>query len=640
MFPFPGTLPNGSASVADGSFPNVFNNETPDASFGITSPIFIDQLTPTGASTGVSINVTNLVQTQLGANLTTSFPSKSELGLSLTPDGTALTFMGYGAAANQLDVSNSNTPGHIDITNPINSQGVLSNQRDIAELSYQGNIQLTTTNAYSGNNGRNVVLGSNGNYYMVGNAGNNGKSLSFTSGAVTIASGSDEVTLSGSGKNTTANMYVGAPVSGTNIPTGAYVTSIVDQTHFLINANATGTASGAYVANEGAFQLTGVSFSNTSSTVTVADTSKLAAGMPLTGTNFAANSYIQSITDATHFVVNTLPTGSATGSSYVAAVSNSMLSDNTGVQMITKGTNDTTGSNVAAVTNSTAVGKVNGTYGSATGYQRGFTLSQVPGQTDDKSGKDNNYRGLTDYNNAVYVTKGSGGNGLDAVYQVNPNGGGYVAPGSSAGLATSATAGTASINPLPGWPTTSTGANEGATNGSTVYHPFGIWFANDTTLYVGDEGLAGSTNAAAGGLQKWSWNGTSQQWMLDYTLAASTIASYAVGGIGTLQAEGLRNITGKVNGDGTVTIYGITSTTGQTLNDEGADPNQLVSITDTLSTTSLPTGENFDVLETAADGDVLRGVSFAPSAVPEPGSMTLLFAGVALLGGYRRRRQA
>ena len=33
--PFPGLLPNNAASVANGGFPSVFNNETPDASFGI-----------------------------------------------------------------------------------------------------------------------------------------------------------------------------------------------------------------------------------------------------------------------------------------------------------------------------------------------------------------------------------------------------------------------------------------------------------------------------------------------------------------------------------------------------------------------------------------------------------------------------
>src|SRR5579862_4807898 len=80
---FPGFLPNNAASVADGTFPNVFNNETPDGSFGVTSPIFIDRLTITGGLISI-IPVTPLLFSQTGANVATSFPSKSELGLSLT----------------------------------------------------------------------------------------------------------------------------------------------------------------------------------------------------------------------------------------------------------------------------------------------------------------------------------------------------------------------------------------------------------------------------------------------------------------------------------------------------------------------------------------------------------------------------
>lgn len=613
-------LPNGAAAVADGTYPNVFNNETPDPAFGITSPIFLDELSTSG-SLITSLNVTNAVSSQLGANLTTSFPSKSELGLSLTPDGTGVTFMAYGAAANQLDVSNSNTPGHTDITNGVNALGVLTAQRDIAQVNFQGTVQLTTTNTYSGNNGRNVVLGANGNYYMVGNAGNSGKSATLASGTVSLASGSSTVTFSGAAS--AANMYVGMPFSGTNIPAGTYVTAINSPTSVTLSSNATGTASGSYVANEAAYQLTGLSFGSGSSIVTVADTSKLAVSMPITGTNIPAGAYISSITDATHFVLSATPSAASSGN-YTAGIPLSMLSDNTGVQMIAKGTNDTTGSNTTAVTNSTVVGKVNGTYGSSTGYQRGFAASG------DKTGKDDNFRGITNYNNTLYTSKGSGSNGVNSVYQVNPNGGGYVAPGTSAGLATSANAGTASINILPGFPTTGTAMN-----------PFGIWFANDTTLYIGDEGNGTGTDANAG-LQKWSWNSGTQQWVLDYVLQNALLgAQYTVtNGTNSVTptAGGLRNIAGQVSGN-IVTIYGVTSTYGSALVDAGADPNQLVAITDTLSATTLPGGESFSVLETAAYGDVLRGVSLSPTAVPEPGSLVL--SGLMLFGtlGLRRFRR-
>ena len=60
----------------------------------------------------------------------------------------------------------------------------------------------------------------------------------------------------------------------------------------------------------------------------------------------------------------------------------------------------------------------------------------------DKPGKDNNFRGLTIFNNTLYVTKGSGSNGIDTVYQV----------GSAGTLPTLATAAAAPITVLPGIP--------------------------------------------------------------------------------------------------------------------------------------------------------------------------------------------
>jgi hypothetical protein len=37
-----------TGAIADGTYPFVFNNDTADSSFGITSRIFLDQLTPDG----------------------------------------------------------------------------------------------------------------------------------------------------------------------------------------------------------------------------------------------------------------------------------------------------------------------------------------------------------------------------------------------------------------------------------------------------------------------------------------------------------------------------------------------------------------------------------------------------------------
>jgi len=75
--------------------------------------------------------------------------------------------------------------------------------------------------------------------------------------------------------------------------------------------------------------------------------------------------------------------------------------------------------------------------------------------------------------------------------------------------------------------------------------------------------------------------------------------------------HGLRNITGRVNPDGTVTSWAITSTVSGS-GDQGADPNRLVSITDDPSVASLPSSETFTAVDRAGFGEVLRGVSFTP----------------------------
>lgn len=169
---------------------------------------------------------------------------------------------------------------------------------------------------------------------------------------------------------------------------------------------------------------------------------------------------------------------------------------------------------------------------------------------------------------------------------------------------------------------------------STSSFPFGVWFANANTLYVADEGNGTATynpatntfTAAAAqttaGLQKWVLN--SGTWTLAYVLQAGlqlgtpyTIDNYPTGnnpatGLPWSPAtDGLRNLTGRVNEDGTATIWAITSTVSGS-GDQGADPNKLVAITDNLAATSLPAGEQFKTVQTARFAEVLRGVSFTP----------------------------
>jgi hypothetical protein len=466
-------LPGGGNAIADGSFPNVFKNESVDPSFGVSSPIFLDQLTASGAFIGgVAVD---------SALVTSSFASKSELALNISGDGSAVTFMGYVAPKNALDVSNSNTAAVFDSTNPVQ----LTVPRAIGQVDLStGQLQVTAVNAYSGNNGRAAVL-VNGSYYMTGNSG---------------------------------------------------------------NGNGNGT-------------------------------------------------------------------------------SLSQLSDNTGVQRIAAG----------ASGNTTPVGAVQGTFGSSTGYQRGFSLSQLPDPANpghkyapDKTGKDDNFRGMTVFNNTLFVSKGSGSNGVDSVYQV----------GATGALGAGGTIGNAAITVLPGFNTLSEKVAESTTHPAATPHPFGMWFADSSTLFVADEGdgvrlgVAGKVTTFAG-LQEWKLVGGT--WNLAETFQNGLVGQLTTpAGLGwSVEEDGLRNIAGRENGDGSFTIFGTTSTVSDELtHDLGADPNELVSIT--IGANSTAANTSFSVIETAAVGERLGGVAIAP--VPEPETYALLLAGLSLIGFARRRR--
>src|SRR6202020_2356250 len=157
----------------NGTYPYVWNNDTYDASFGITSKIYLDQLLPFGFVID-SLEVPNSSQrgiSDASDQLVTSFSSKSEMAVNLSTDRHYLTFPGYVAPIDHLDVSNSNTPGAVDPTNPVGENVY----RAAAQVDRTGKFHFTETNAYSGNNGRATILNnSNGAdfFYTAGNAGN------------------------------------------------------------------------------------------------------------------------------------------------------------------------------------------------------------------------------------------------------------------------------------------------------------------------------------------------------------------------------------------------------------------------------------------------------------------------------------
>ncbi len=271
-----------------------------------------------------------------------------------------------------------------------------------------------------------------------------------------------------------------------------------------------------------------------------------------------------------------------------------------------------------------------------------FSIAEL-GLKADKVGKDDNFRGLTIYGGVLYYTKGSGGNGVNTVYFVDttgtacPKGVGLPVKGAQLptvpldyNLATLQTVGLPNtMCILAGFPTTP------AKTANPLMYPFGLWFANSTTLYVADEGdgYAGGADLythAAGqtmaGLQKWVLNTATRTWSLAYTLQNGlglgvpyTVAGYPTGNNPATKlpwapaTAGLRNITGIVGPDGLTAIYGITSTVSGN-GDLGADPNKLVVVLDLVGNTDPNVAKSlpfFDVRD-AGYAEVLRGVSFTP----------------------------
>jgi hypothetical protein len=279
-----------------------------------------------------------------------------------------------------------------------------------------------------------------------------------------------------------------------------------------------------------------------------------------------------------------------------------------------------------------------------------FSVTEL-GDKADKLGKDDNFRGMTVFNNVLYFTKGSGSNGVNTVYFVDTTGTacpkGVGLPVAGAKLPTTPltyNASTLQTTGLPnnmcilaGFPSTSNKSVD------PVNFPFGLWFADANTLYVADEGdgtttfdaTTGMYTDAAGqtlaGLEKWVFNSTTKAWNLAYTLQAGlglgkpySVEGYPSGdnaatGLPWAPAtDGLRNIVG-APGDGwivprdKVVIYAISSTVSGD-GDTGADPNKLYVLIDDVKNTSATVAahESFFELRKARAREVLRGVSFTP----------------------------
>jgi hypothetical protein len=276
----------------------------------------------------------------------------------------------------------------------------------------------------------------------------------------------------------------------------------------------------------------------------------------------------------------------------------------------------------------------------AGGNQFGFSLTSL-GLAFDKTGKDGNFRGLLlAPDGTLYVSKGSGSNGLNTVFQVG-------ATGALANGAQFSALQNVAITPLFSAPTTAwsgapAASNEPATNATltaalttagvtswpmswNVGFPFGMWVpkTNLNLMFVADEGDADPADMAIGSGGLWIYQKSGSTWTAiahvtqglnlgqPYTVTDTNGTFGTAGAHYTTTADGLRNITGQINSDGSFTLYAITSTANNSLGatlDAGADSNQLVKITLSVSGTTVTTS-GFTVMQTASYGQVLRGVT-------------------------------
>ncbi len=162
-----------SAAINNGTYPFVFNNDTIDASFGITSKIFLDQITPFGflINTSKSPTAPSITSTPAATSSSpASAPSPNSRSISPPMASSSPSW----ATSLPSTPSTSRTPTRpvaIDSTNPVG----VNFYRAVATVDRNGNFTFTETNAYSGNNGRAAILNNTNGanfFYTAGNAGN------------------------------------------------------------------------------------------------------------------------------------------------------------------------------------------------------------------------------------------------------------------------------------------------------------------------------------------------------------------------------------------------------------------------------------------------------------------------------------
>ena len=138
-----GTKSTTVTATSDGNYVTVWNNEKVDGSFGVTSPIQLLDMDPASHTILGKITVPT-------SQVVTSFPSKSEVGLHITKDGSGshLVFVGYGGAGvGALDVSNADAVAGQDPTNPVTHAfgSTYAFPRTIVSMDANANLVYTPT---------------------------------------------------------------------------------------------------------------------------------------------------------------------------------------------------------------------------------------------------------------------------------------------------------------------------------------------------------------------------------------------------------------------------------------------------------------------------------------------------------------
>ncbi len=130
----------------------------------------------------------------------------------------------------------------------------------------------------------------------------------------TTTSGSTSVTCA-----STASVWPGMSISGTNIAAGTTIASITNATTLVVSAAATGSGTGLSLTSAGV-TLTSCTTATGSPNVSCASTVGLVVGMGITGvTTNPNNPAVQSITDGTSFVLSANVTTGATGLTLTAS---------------------------------------------------------------------------------------------------------------------------------------------------------------------------------------------------------------------------------------------------------------------------------------------------------------------------------